>query len=382
MNRLWWQLPGPQRFVSQITRALREGKNVIITLPEFAPTGLGTAIHEALGDGTAWFWHTLNIREADDIMPAQILCSRLVPEISPDAILNAHTLSKEESFAGKIIWLAEMTPSTWPAWKEFIVDYAHACRARSLLDRTLFCVPLIGELALYPPRVDDVCLSHYRWEGVIDSLDMLLFTSNFFQNRQMPSLQKRMAIAVVTNLALWDPVVSERLAHEDIEQILHPLPILQEIATDRRWSPPDLEASSWSWHKGIVETMEGSKKIHSAALAEHDAAREIERRIWSAEVGVMLPFVEEKRQEILAQFAGILKVPITTRFGEIINDLHDLEIGHIESQLINNKITVNSATLRLVQRLREIRNCLSHLEPLSLELVLCEEINGFLERLS
>lgn len=376
MNRLWWQLPGPQRFVSQITRALREGKNVIITVPEHSPSGLSYAIHETLSDGAGWFWHTLNIVDVKQEMPAEILCSRFVPAISPDAILNAHTLSKEESFTGKIIWLAGMTPNAWPAWKEFIADYAHACRARSLLDRTLFCIPLIGELALNPPIVDDICLSHHRWHGVVDSLDMLLFTSSLFQCRQMPILQKRLAIAVVTSLALWDPVVSERLGNEDIERILHPLPLLQEIAKERRWPPEKLAPSSRLWHKGIAETIDGNRKIHSAALAWDDSAREIAQRIWSAEVGVMLPFVEEKRQEILAQFAGILRVPITTRFGEIINDLRDLEIGHIETQLANNGAIVDYTFLQLIRRLREIRNALAHLEPLSLELILCNEING------
>lgn len=377
MNHFWWQLPGPHHFVSKIARTLREGKNVVISLPEYAPEGLSQAIRETLGESTGWFWHTLDTREDDGVMPAQLLCSRFVPEISPDAILNAHTLSREESFAGKIIWLAEMTPNAWPAWKDFIADYAHACRARSLLDRTLFCVPLVGELALDAPLVDDVCLARHRWSGVVDHLDMLLFTSSLFQNRPMPVLQKRLAVAIVANLALWDPAVSERVASETIEQILHPIPILREIAAARRWSPPALEVSSCSWHKGMIETLEGGEKIHSAALAGLEDAREIERRIWSAEVGVMLPFVEEKRQEILAQFAGVLKVPITTRSGEVITDLRDLEIGHIESQLTNNGTPIDPARLRLVQRLREIRNCLSHLVPLASELALDDELSAF-----
>ncbi len=115
--------------------------------------------------------------------------------------------------------------------------------------------------------------------------------------------------------------------------------------------------------------------MHSASLALKDFKGIIARRIWSAEVGVILPFVEERRQEILTHLAGVLRVPFTTRFGEVISDVRDLEIGHIESQLINNGITVHPNVRRLVRRLREIRNCLSHLEPLSLDLLLDAEIN-------
>jgi hypothetical protein len=125
----------------------------------------------------------------------------------------------------------------------------------------------------------------------------------------------------------------------------------------------------------MIDVIEGEENIHSASLALKDFKGTIARRIWSAEVGVILPFVEERRQEILTHLAGVLRVPFTTRFGEVISDVRDLEIGHIESQLINSGITVHPNVRRLVRRLREIRNCLSHLEPLSLELLLDAEIN-------
>jgi len=300
--------------------------------------------------------------------------------MSPNTIWNAHTLSKEESFAGKIIWLDNLTPSTWSAWKEFITDYEPVCRSRSLLDRTLFCVPLIGELALDPPK-EDVCLAHHYWRDAVDRLDMLLFTSSIFQEKRMPDLQKRVAISIIANIALWDPAVGERLVHEDLEKILSPVPILQEVARERGWYPEDTNSDSWSWHRGMKDRIDGEEKIHSAVLAFNDVDSEIERRIWSAEIGVVLPFIEERRQEILGRLAGLLKVPFKTRFGEVISDLRDLEIGHIESQVIHNGVAVNPKIRRLIHRLREIRNCLSHLEPLSPELLLCEEINSFVETL-
>jgi hypothetical protein len=96
---------------------------------------------------------------------------------------------------------------------------------------------------------------------------------------------------------------------------------------------------------------------------------EIQRRIWSAEVGIMLPFVEEQRQEILDRLTGFLQVPFRTRFGETIEDVRDLEIGHIETQLRSSNLYPDSNLMRLVQRLREIRNRLAHLETLSLDLL-------------
>jgi hypothetical protein len=112
---------------------------------------------------------------------------------------------------------------------------------------------------------------------------------------------------------------------------LHPVLTLQEIARERGWNPIADNPSSCLWSRGMVDLTEGEESVHSAALALADLQGTVRRRIWSAEVGVMLPFVEERHQKILSHLAGVLKVPFTTRFGELISDVHDLEIGHIES---------------------------------------------------
>jgi hypothetical protein len=104
----------------------------------------------------------------------------------------------------------------------------------------------------------------------------------------------------------------------------------------------------------------------------HDT-RTFQRRIWNAEVGVLLPFVEEQRQDILVRFAGVLRVPAMTRFGEAITDIRDREIGHIESQLAKNPAVSNSIR-QLLTQLRKIRNALSHLESLDPALLLSGEV--------
>ena len=123
----------------------------------------------------------------------------------------------------------------------------------------------------------------------------------------------------------------------------------------------------------MKDMVDGIEKEHSALLALRHDARALQRRIWNAEVGVMLPFVEEQRQDILARFAGVLRVPFMTRFGEEITDIRDLEIGHIESQLANNP-AVSSSIRQLITQLRTIRNALSHLESLDPALLLSGEV--------
>ncbi|MDY6939946.1 MAG: hypothetical protein SWY16_20115 [Cyanobacteriota bacterium] len=370
MDRFWWQIPGPNRFISEIVQDLADGKNVILCLPEHMPDGLSRAIRSELGED--WDWRTLSLRQEDGTEPVHLLFNRFVREISPTEIRNTRILVKHEDFAGKIIWLDDLTPNVWSAWKKFISDYEQPCRSVSKLERTVFCVPLSGDLALDPPS-EDVCVSHQSWQGTIDRLDILLFTAHLFQGKQLSDLQKQVAISVTANLALWDPKVSERFAYENLENILSPIPILQDIAKKREWTDEIIPSESL-WHKGMKDILDGEDKIHSAALAFTNFHREIDRRIWSAQVGVMLPFVEERRQELLESLKGKLEVPFQTDFG-VIWDWRDLEIGHIEYQISSNGAIVNRETQKLVRRLKEIRNSLSHLEPIPPEILLCRELN-------
>jgi hypothetical protein len=89
------------------------------------------------------------------------------------------------------------------------------------------------------------------------------------------------------------------------------------------------------------------------------------KRLWSAQAAVLLPFIEECRQEILLEFAAELPElltlhPVETRFGATINDVHELEIGHLET-LLGKQANVAPKTRRRLSDFRRVRNDLSHL---------------------
>lgn len=377
MLSLWWQMPGPARFAARIAEDLRKGVNIIIGLPEQSPDGLRRAIANHFGSGGSE-WVTLNLAGEADSRPTQQLASRFMPSLDAAALVTASMLATAEDFAGRVLWLDRIAPEQWPAWKEFLTDYEQAQRSSCPFNPTVFCVPLTGELCFALPP-EDMRLVHHHWRGMADRLDMLLFTSTIFQERRLPDLQRRLAVSVAAGLALWDPAVSERLAYENLEVILHPLPVLREMASERGWHKMEDSSANQQWAKGIQNIIEGRQKMHSAVLALNDSG-EIDRRVWSAEVGVMLPFVEEARQTIIAQIANVLTVPFRTRFGNVITDIRDLEIGHIERQVVGNGLPVGEAMRRLIQQLNKIRNHLSHREPLDPMLLIfddLESLDGF-----
>ncbi|MBI3801875.1 MAG: hypothetical protein HY268_33505 [Deltaproteobacteria bacterium] len=367
MSRFWWGLPGPAGFVSRVVQDLRDGKNVVLCLPEHLPTGLGSAIRYAMDASGTVKWRSFDVSDEKDVTPLDLLFSRFISHSDSQTLRSAYVLSEADSFAGHIVWLEGMTADLWRTWGAFIIEYEHVCRVLSPIMRSVFCVPLVGDPALQPPA-DDVCLTKQTWSGVVSHLDMLLYAASILEDRQLPHYQRELVVNVIAQIALWDPHVGDRLAYENLDRILNPRPILQDIAVERHWDFAEPQLWPKLWHRGVVNTIDEQRKIHSSLLAMNDTAAEIERRVWIAEVGVMFPYIEEKRQDILKRLARVLKVPFNTRFGETITDLRDLEIGHIESQ-ISIMPNIDPKLLRLVRQLRKIRNQLAHVETLDKNLL-------------
>ena len=193
----WWRLPGPSRFVCRVVDDLRDGKNVTLCLPAHLPDGLARAILDELGD--SWSWTTLSLDDGED-RQVLTLYARFVSDEEPSAIRNASGLATNPAMGGRIIWIDAMSLISWVVWKRFLGEYQHACRSRSILERGIFCIPLVGELALDPP-VEDACLANHFWRGVVGYLDILTYATGVIGRHGWSSVQHRLLVAVVSNLA-------------------------------------------------------------------------------------------------------------------------------------------------------------------------------------
>lgn len=374
MPQSWWNLPGPSRFVNRISADLQEGKNVFVCLPEHAPSGLSRAVRYAVEETETIPWRTLDLSEEESLLPTDLLFSKFATGHRPDDLRNASTFADQSDLSGGIIWIQGIDHDPWHDWKTFFSDYGHACRSVPLIKRTVFCVLLVGAIALDPPT-EDVCVACHYWRNTVSAFDALLYATQCFQDRVMPRLQHRVAINVTANLSLWDPTVTECLADEKFENILRPASLLKSLAIERGWDGQCPSDEGTAWATGLTNRYEGENRRHSACLVFDSSDREIERRLWSAEVGIMLPFVEEQRQAILSQIGPVLQLPFYTKTGEAISDLHDLEIGYIYSQVFENGLRVDPKLKKLIQTLRQIRNHLSHLETLAPDVFAREEIS-------
>jgi hypothetical protein len=191
---------------------------------------------------------------------------------------------------------------------------------------------------------------------------MILYIAEMMRANSMTPVHRRLAVSLVAGTALFDPLTSDRLVQEPMRNLMNPRPVLMDIARERGWTANDDAVSGW--HLGMSDCFEGRIRAHSALLALSDNTNELDSRIWQAEVSVILPYLEEQRREVLSRFGGLLKLPFTTRFGDVITDAFDLEISQIASQIGSISAGVDSRTRRRLGRMASVRNKLAHLEPL------------------
>ena len=367
MSRLWWQMPGPSEFVSRVAGDLRDGKNVVLCLPQYFSKGFEIAVRNQADDSKDWRWDSLECPDDVNHCPIDWLYSRFCPDFVGKKPHSMASLSRDNRFQGRVLWLRNITENNWNQWRKFIEEYEGCSRSHDLLDRTLFCIPLYGDLTFRPPK-EDVCLSVHSWRGVVDQIDISLFTSILFRTARMTRIKRFLTSSVTAHLALWDPEVAEVFSRKPWEQILEPRPVLREIAEWRGWDK-DLKDENCSWGKGMSEVFEERKRIHSAVLWNSDPKREISRRIWSGQVAVLLPYIEQQRRDVLERIGPQLRWALTAQSGEVIHDLEDLEIGQIALQ-IPNLNGIDPAHTRLIYKLRDIRNQLSHLKPVPAERIM------------
>lgn len=372
----FWQLPGPLRFVESVVEDLRSGKNVVVCAPSNLPETaekLERAIHRALDHD--FTWTPLDVASDCDKLPIDQLFETFLPLAAPSQIRNTLSLVQEDTFAGRLVHLRGLFSGNWPAWRDFLTQYEPACRTRSVIERTVL-LAIIDATCIGTP--EDACLTAYRTEGMVDSLDLLLYSSSAFTDARLSNWQKRLAVSIAARLALWDPEVCDRLRRCALESILQPQELLSEMGVQRGWCVTDGANPARLREKCILQNFEGVPQFHSAFLAIAGDKQELKRRLWSAEVEALFPLIELHRHRLIDQLGSHLAVPHTTPFG-VINDVRDLELTHIADQLYSSRIPEHHQVRAFAQWLKRLRDRLAHSDPIPVNLLLHTQFSTLLD---
>lgn len=178
--------------------------------------------------------------------------------------------------------------------------------------------------------------------GLIGPLDGMAFAADHLT--EADSLQLRIKAAVAVEVGAWDLGLTERLLDLPIKEALRP-----DLCPTRWIDPSDAAMTQHQDRWG------GETTRHAAWLARNDIDG-LAKRIWRGQLGVLFPWIEERRREVIARHRPFLRPTEKT-----MPEVEMLDWGPIAIQLKNSAKGCPNA----VQMAREIRNELAHGRPVS-----------------
>ncbi len=366
MSGAWWDLPGPSRFVERVAGDLNDGKNVVLSNPERVPDGLRAALRSRCQNYRTFSSIDFSLEHAE---PMDCLYERYARDAPVDELRSARGLTEEQTFQRRVIWV-DGDESCWPQWRDFLIRYQEACRSVALADRSLVCLALKGCSARAGSVPEDVALVHRRHQGVTSDFDMLLYVNHLVDDVSpedprptVTRLRRELKVQAVAHLAAWDPDLVGPLLRQPLAEILESQDTLKEYATSRGWADFDNGDPRALWRHGAAEKLGGRWEVHSALLALRGESRILQKRLWAAELKVLLPWIEGERHDLLDTYGDRLEVPLEEEYMGSIS-IRDLEIGKISHFLARVARPSETQTLSYVYGLAKLRNALAHHEPI------------------
>ena len=200
------------------------------------------------------------------------------------------------------------------------------------------------------PPLADVGLEVRIWDAVLDHIDLLLFASERLRQRDEEPLMQVLLASTVASVAAWDFETADMLVSEEGRTILNPCERLRGFAHERNWTadtPND-------WRLG---TTSRSGIAHPALAALENPPTELHRRLWSAQLSVLFPWIEERRQETVAENLAEIRRQMQS-FGDDKRDPFELELGDLFR--LFDQSTGSRRFRKFFKNFRDVRNKLAH----------------------
>ena len=352
-----WTLPGPSSFIDKIEHEIRDGWSVVARFPLGVPGGLEIELRKRLHPGyTGLEWRSVDVGCSDE-HPLTVLRQRICPHVGRLRVSTAAELANNSNFQGRLLWVENIRRSDWGRWVEVLVDYAEACRNVEPYRKTVFIVPLTGDV-VEEEAPAGAALACHDFRDVVDSHDLFMFALSRAHTRVRHPERRSLLAHTVAQVAQWDWWLAEQLLVLPVERVLDPADALRDYSQRRGWT----SNVPRSWEMGTVDGPSERPIVHSSLLEISGESRLVRRRVWTAQAAVLLPLIEERRNSIVPRCIRYLRLPVETRDG-LVDDALELDVGQLFAQLIDRRDT----PVRLMERVRRLRYCrneLAHMRPL------------------
>jgi len=401
--QIWWTLPGNRRYLDSLVDALSEGQSVIINLAALAPQGIETALEQLLAERD-YRTSRVSLPEEPPALPTSWLYEQLIHDLPVEKARDIHALGSEPTLAGQVILLSVRDGANATAWTQFVSQAQAALRLRSVWERPFFILVARQQPpSRLPPPDSGLLVRHYlpspqrhelrylcsgfiaaqsdldlfqelrlelvihlgMWDAALCH-ELRYLCSGFIAAQSDLDLFQELRLELVIHLGMWDAALCQDLSRQPLRELLNPMSLLRSWAEALGWNAGDTveDRTAETRLSGRSGTFTGGNLAHSAMAALRGDQREINRRLWKAQIAVIFPYIEERRAYWVEKTRHLLRPPFQTGPDSKVNSAEDLEIGQL-LYFIRARGQENAfGSLREVIWLKEARHKLAHLEVL------------------
>jgi len=383
MDERVWRLPGPRGFVRAVVGEHRRGRHVAVVLPQALASetvftdSLAVAL---LGEFASQAAITRRVHQAHGSRSvletfSQALIFDNQPATVPD-LLN----HPEVSDMVAVVVAADLCESDRQELPQFL--HRVELESHGAESTRRLCVIAIlarGQLPSFGGGASsDMAMTSIWWWARVARWDVAAYVADLPQRRDLAGILEDVRTETVIEIARWDLDLAEHLTalwsgeSRDLPALLKEWRPVAAPAISRRLGayalrPPDLLLELWD--QRAVEGWHHSQCAAGSSLATEPDR--LSRVVWAAQARVLLPWIEERRSEVHCKIIEMIGEPrlesaLRDRFDPPIKTDALVEIGALDrvvSMVIGSRdIELRDAT----RRLRDARNSLAHLQPLSL----------------
>jgi hypothetical protein len=186
--------------------------------------------------------------------------------------------------------------------------------------------------------------------------------------RPSSDLASRIGHAVIVDVAAWSRPMLEQMAPWKVNDQIEPLALLANLAEQSAIPYP-------SWENGLLDLWDDEPAAHPIAAVAHKFGAHIQRRIWSAQSAIILPFADRIRRGIVQRHRDRLDqyVSPATPFKRLINDREIVKtspdtLEFYEINLLLDRV-LSVAEKNLIKIARHARDFCAHMKPMSSDFV-------------
>ena len=351
-SEFWWaNITGAHLVISKIVEALTENCTVIIDIPVDLPWRhqMRSSAEDEFRKLSGISDTIIEVVDATDDVPVDVAPGRFLLDrfAQNKEVRNGYRERSQRSIQeyiientvlkNRIIWVKGMLNSQVSDWLSFCRDYNSNNE-----ENGLFVLEIQGGV-----HKQDNNMRSIRLLECISNYDVQLFSSFIVEEKSALSNVWRRYLSTAT--AIICDIDAEIASH------------LLEIIDPKKQSPLDIIMEMASWQEYSVRGADDESN-HIFMHCRNKNKKELEQRLWKAQVQVLFPLIEMERIKIIESYYRELQTTIEQKhieqYGEKITKPIQLELGTL-CFLMNRYSCIRDKDAR--ERISFLHKCRNHL---------------------